>query len=613
MSCLAAGQNNPSEDLWSGHGHQPFYKQNPSYDSRRDQNPTFWFAGGLPSPPVTKAMAGVQVEPAYPQAHTYQGSHPQQRADGYEYAAQATNLTNNTAYSQMDSQSSQDMSQGEKRRENTIASYLQIPESVNQSKGSLAEFAAEISCLFWFETAETLQYAENLPINASAERGMHPDATPSIGFRKWVTTILSTTQVGKNVILLALMFIYRLKKFNPSVSGKRGSEFRLLTIALMLGNKFLDDNTYTNKTWAEVSGISVQEIHIMEVEFLSNMRYELYVSEQEWQAWKATLGRLSSFYEKAQMVPYSSRPSPITPVTQSFPQKLPSPPSTHHSSNGYMSAGPSPVAYHGLPNPLANAPQLPRSPLRHQRIGSIDPLEHRKRSLDTSNDMPPAKRMNPGSISSNSTGSLLTPTSYTSNYVGQLPHNKTADFAFPSEAPRLPMPRMPASASNLSSNQLAPLNMPVNRAMSSVYPVASSAGWSQPITPVSAGPSSLYQTAIPSLGDASRPPSHLSSRHTSPTGYNSMTPVMPGTSPSYFLTHRTSPYRPVRHVNTLLYPPPSAALQPQTRPVSYEQMHYQPLSKAGVDRRPGPVPYMQSDWQQSNANTPLSQKYPYRI
>lgn len=63
------------------------------------------------------------------------------------------------------------------------------------------------------------------------------DATPSIGFRKWVTTILSTTQVSQNVILLALLFIYRLKKSNPSVKGKPGSEFRLLTVALMLGNK----------------------------------------------------------------------------------------------------------------------------------------------------------------------------------------------------------------------------------------------------------------------------------------------------------------------------------------------------------------------------------------
>ena len=64
-----------------------------------------------------------------------------------------------------------------------------------------------------------------------------PDATPTTGFLKWVTTILSMTQVSQNVVLLALLFIHRLKKLNPAVKGKTGSEYRLLTIALMLGNK----------------------------------------------------------------------------------------------------------------------------------------------------------------------------------------------------------------------------------------------------------------------------------------------------------------------------------------------------------------------------------------
>jgi hypothetical protein len=49
--------------------------------------------------------------------------------------------------------------------------------------------------------------------------------------------ILSTTQVTDKVIILALLFIYRLKKINPGVKGKVGSEYRLLTVALMLGNK----------------------------------------------------------------------------------------------------------------------------------------------------------------------------------------------------------------------------------------------------------------------------------------------------------------------------------------------------------------------------------------
>lgn len=64
-----------------------------------------------------------------------------------------------------------------------------------------------------------------------------PDSLPTIGFLKWVTTIWTTTQVTQDVILLALLFIHRLKKFNSSVSGKKGSEYRLLTVALMLANK----------------------------------------------------------------------------------------------------------------------------------------------------------------------------------------------------------------------------------------------------------------------------------------------------------------------------------------------------------------------------------------
>lgn len=66
---------------------------------------------------------------------------------------------------------------------------------------------------------------------------MVPEALPTAGFQKWLTAVLSTTQVSQNVVLLALLFIYRLKKFNSAVRGKKGSEFRLMTIALMMGNK----------------------------------------------------------------------------------------------------------------------------------------------------------------------------------------------------------------------------------------------------------------------------------------------------------------------------------------------------------------------------------------
>lgn len=91
-----------------------------------------------------------------------------------------------------------------------------------------------MNCLFWFETTAKLNAIEN---NQDFVPTLAPGVSPTLGFQNWVVTVLSTTQVSYNVILLGLMFIYRLKKFNSAIKGKSGSEFRLLTIALMLGSK----------------------------------------------------------------------------------------------------------------------------------------------------------------------------------------------------------------------------------------------------------------------------------------------------------------------------------------------------------------------------------------
>lgn len=615
-SLLLRPQRNSRESFMSS-AYRPTYEQSQQSIPRADADvfTRSWFTGGLPTPPGTKTMMNVASSmsvprPTYPSRHQH---HPDQIPPQHMYSG-SYHSNDLPHYPQpvvkLDPYAGMIMPAEEKASRNEIAHHLQIPESVNKSKGSLAEFAAEIASLFWFETAETLSYAEDLPIDAPTERRLTEDALPSIGFRKWVTTILSTTQVGKNVILLGLLFIYRLKQFNPGVSGKRGSEFRLLTIALMLGNKFLDDNTYTNKTWAEVSGISVTEIHIMEVEFLSNMRYDLYVSAEEWDDWKVKLGHLGAFYDKASKMTSRTSPAPATPIIPNGPHKLPSPPSARMMKTYLPHTS---ASHNTLPNPMLHAPQLHSSPLRGQRYASADILDQRKRSLDMSNDMPPAKRMHYSSPQHHASGDLLTPSSYHSGAQSiSVPTIPALGHIQPSngEMPKLPMPRIPVSTSSMNNTHLAPLNLPTSRAMSNVYPPSSGAAWSNPITPVSQN--GLYSQPIPSLGDISRSQSNINSAHTSPNGYSTITPILPGLSPSYFLTNRSSPYRPVRHVNTLLIPPPSAAMQNPVRNIPHEQMHYQPLSKMNPERRQGLVPYHQQDSLQQNG-TPSTQKYPYRF
>ena len=210
---------------------------------------------------------------------------------------------------------------------------------------------------------------------------------------------------------------------------------------LLLTFIVLDDNTYTNKTWAEVSGISVQEIHIMEVEFLSNMRYTLYVSDKEWEAWHIKLGLFWSYFAKASKKPMeieSRRQGIEAPPNLNFSSNssnLPSPPGSNHTSPPYSTS--QSFGHTALPHPLSIPPYLPPSaPSPLSQLPAVDArFSARKRSRDEDSYEPPPKRPAlPSSISSSAT---VTP----STIRGSNP-----------PAPRLPMPNLSISTSGQSNS-----------------------------------------------------------------------------------------------------------------------------------------------------------------
>ncbi|KAK5133314.1 hypothetical protein LTR08_007839 [Meristemomyces frigidus] len=485
---------------------------------------------------------------------------------------------------------------------NAIAPSFQIPRSVNDSGGSLSELAAQITCLFWFESADILQLVDESPMPALATRQLVTDAKPTTGFRKWVTTILSTTLVAQNVVLLALLFIYRLKKLNPTVRGKPGSEYRLLTVALMLGNKFLDDNTYTNKTWADVSGILVGEVHIMEVEFLSNMKYCLFTSPEDWAQWQTLLGKFAAFVDRA------SKPqalAPILPPASSLhlPMALPSPPASNQASPPYPSDpvksscaqatlnhyGPTPV-----PSPLAAVSQAPAG---HPTT--------RKRSREDYSTEPPPKRL--ASVHQ----SYASPATYANPTKASSQSQHVPRLTLPSLA--IPLTSAPASDSAqlpVHGQQLPPLNLSL-RAMAMVFPNSSQA----PHLPAPVGPPShsqshsQYQSRQHSPYPGSAAGSPTSSMPTSAISLHPPVQI----SPKYFLQQRNSPYRPVHNVSALLYPPSSAALQQRSQNVEQDQMHYQLLAKPSQQQQSGRLPYVsQNVWldgnhQQQQPMTPVHQ------
>ncbi|KAJ6786589.1 hypothetical protein PWT90_10188 [Aphanocladium album] len=501
-------------------------------------------------------------------------------------------------------------SRARRNSDTLIFHSLQIPKCISPTGGNLADFAAQMTCLFWFQSVDDLKNAESIrsiPPTATLPR-LSSLAKPYDQFRKWVLNVLQTTQVTQNVILLALLFIYRLKMSTPQIKGRAGSEYRLLTVALMLGNKFLDDNTYTNKTWAEVSCFAVQEIHVMEVEFLSNMRYNLLASKEEWEMWLTKLACFHEYYDramrqpasplhlaanaamfnsptsspKANMLPLAPDLPPYTPTTA----KTFSPTSTHSQDwHTYQANAVSPLAS----KPVRLAVSRKRSP-------EYDSADH------------PAKRQMPPQMAPNMVPSNTVRPNPVMDARATVPQlSVVTSQAQPAGAPYVHAGPAYAPGSNMP---LPPLQLGV-RAMSTVYQQPTSLLPQLPQQQQQMMPTATITPAYPASATIVHPPVNLGtpSKRRSPGNlvqYTSspmaeaygagsamhtplaLTPL--ANSPSIYLQQRSSPYKPIRHVNRLLHPASTSLDQYHLSvPIHPNQIHYQPLGRRN-DVRTGVVP-----------------------
>ncbi|EOA90553.1 uncharacterized protein SETTUDRAFT_167377 [Exserohilum turcica Et28A] len=584
-----------------------FYAPAPHSASKLDaamQLPYPRMANGYEHDPLRTASRAPLTPPDLPGSAVRVVSLPPNQGSGHQYGYQLPAIGNSRSVApprspspqRPQSQQAQDMAQTPKKKW-SISPNLRIPPTINTPQEGLPQLAAEVTCLFWFESSATLKQVVDTTSPAQPMQPLVPDAHPTTGFRKWVATILTTTQVAQNVILLALLFIYRLKQTNPTVKGKPGSEYRLLTVALMLGNKFLDDNTYTNKTWAEVSGISVQEVHIMEVEFLSNMRYSLFTSKEKWTEWHAILGKFGTFFDRASKIPAAGPVSPVGPQNAlGLPSNVvPSPPTQQQASPPTsMMYSPNHMALSKTPLLQPQATSATVSPIG--ALPELGPIQ-RKRSADYTVE-PPMKRQAHGFAPGPYSNAPPIPTLQTPinrsfeppPSVNRLPPLPSLSIPAPQQAP-------PAQVKTWSE---LPLPIPGARSMTMVYPPP--VQWQQPSsTPTSSAPPSFPHTYTPTA-DQSRqmspyPPSAGSSPVSTSFGPTSSRQL----SPSHFLNQRQSPYRPVRGVQTLLVPPPQASIHNPARNIAYDQMQYQPLGRPMTDRRSGLLPYMdRSAWPETN-------------
>jgi len=82
-------------------------------------------------------------------------------------------------------------------------------------------------------------------------------------------------------LIVSLIYIDRVFEINPKACLNRLNVHKFVLISMMIAIKFNEDDCYTNKFYAEVGGLTLKELNILELEFCKLIRFKFHVLEEE--------------------------------------------------------------------------------------------------------------------------------------------------------------------------------------------------------------------------------------------------------------------------------------------------------------------------------------------
>ncbi|CAH6722220.1 hypothetical protein CLIB1444_08S04566 [[Candida] jaroonii] len=157
---------------------------------------------------------------------------------------------------------------------------------------------------------------------------------PTKDFENLINSVLIATRLPKSTIIIALEYLNQRFSKKEIDSLNESEIFIRLIVALILGNKFNDDNTFTNRSWCGATGLEIELINSEEKIWLKEINWELNVVnfesniltlEECWKTWldkytNESLPSSPNFFnynnEKSTSPDYRYQPSiPSSPIS----------------------------------------------------------------------------------------------------------------------------------------------------------------------------------------------------------------------------------------------------------------------------------------------------------
>ena len=105
------------------------------------------------------------------------------------------------------------------------------------------------------------------------------NSIPKISIKDYLERIQEYTRIEQNTLILSLIYIDRLCSIGKIVLTYYNIH-KILFASILIAIKYNEDRFYDNKYYAEIDGVKINELKLMEFNFILISEYQMFVSEE---------------------------------------------------------------------------------------------------------------------------------------------------------------------------------------------------------------------------------------------------------------------------------------------------------------------------------------------
>ena len=116
-------------------------------------------------------------------------------------------------------------------------------------------------------------------LKTQAKLAFSANLIPNISIEDYLIRIQMYSNIEKSTLIISLILIDRLCQLS-NITLTYHNIHRIIFSAILVSIKYNEDTYYDNKYYAEIAGVKLKELQLLEYSFLSMVHFKLFIQEE---------------------------------------------------------------------------------------------------------------------------------------------------------------------------------------------------------------------------------------------------------------------------------------------------------------------------------------------